>query len=128
MKIDTTMSSVLGLSTITAEKVSPSPFGLSSISLTPVSFILTRKSAGLAKEIMRYHQNIARSENLPIWLEATTPSSRHLYLSLGFQEIEEIILGKGKVAPDSSIQPGGPGVSLWAMVWWPESSEHAPKS
>ncbi|KAJ5988580.1 hypothetical protein N7481_003790 [Penicillium waksmanii] len=87
-----------------------------------------KKFAGLAKEIMRYHQNIARSENLPIWLEATTPSSRHLYVSLGFQEIEEIILGKGKVAPDASIQPGGPGVSLWAMVWWPESSEHAPKS
>ncbi|CAI7661545.1 unnamed protein product [Penicillium pancosmium] len=85
------------------------------------------RGKGLAKEIMRYHQSIARSENLPIWLEATTPSSRHLYLSLGFQEIEEIILGKGKVAPDASIQPGGPGVSLWAMVWWPESSEHAPK-
>ncbi|KAJ5750596.1 Acyl-CoA N-acyltransferase [Penicillium manginii] len=86
------------------------------------------RGKGLAKEIMRYHQNIARSENLPIWLEATTPGSRHLYLSLGFQEIEEIILGKGKVGADAVIEPGGPGVSLWAMVWWPESSEYALKS
>lgn len=109
-------------------KVSPSPRGLRSISLSPEPLVLIGKFTGLAKEIMRYHQNIARSENLPIWLEATTPSSRHLYLSLGFQEIEEITLGKGKVAPDASIQPGGPGVPLWAMVWWPESSEHAPKS
>lgn len=76
---------------------------------------------------MRYHQDKARSENLPIWLEATSPNSRLLYLSMGFQDIEEIVLGKGKVAADATNQPGGSGVSLWAMVWWPESSEYAPK-
>lgn len=77
---------------------------------------------GLAKSIMQYHQSIAQARNLPIWLEATTPSSRNLYLSLGFQEVEEIVLGKGKVAADASVQPGGPGIPLYAMVWHPKAS------
>lgn len=69
---------------------------------------------------MRDHQQTAQAANLPIWLEATTAGSRALYLSMGFKEIEEIRLGKGKVAADSSLQSDGPGVSLWAMVWWPK--------
>ncbi|KAJ6098996.1 hypothetical protein N7467_000531 [Penicillium canescens] len=80
------------------------------------------RGKGLAKAIMRDHQRTAQADNLPIWLEATTPSSRGLYLSMGFEEVEEIVLGKGKVATDASLQPGGPGVPLWAMVWWPEST------
>lgn len=72
---------------------------------------------------MKHHQEIARAANLPIWLEATTAKSRNLYLSLGFQEIEKITLGKGKVTADATPKKGGPGVSLWAMVWWPESLE-----
>jgi hypothetical protein len=71
---------------------------------------------------MHYYQDKAQSENLPIWLEATTETSRYLYLSMGFQEVEEITLGKGKVDADASVQPGGPGVTLYAMVWWPKSA------
>ncbi|KAJ5171936.1 hypothetical protein N7492_004529 [Penicillium capsulatum] len=81
------------------------------------------RGKGLAKAIMRYHQSTAQAENLPIWLEATNPSSRRLYLSLGFEEVEEIVLGNGKVAADATIQPGGPGVSLYAMVWHPETAD-----
>jgi hypothetical protein len=69
---------------------------------------------------MHEHMRRAQLENVPIWLEATTPNSRKLYLSMGFEEIEEIILGKGKVDKNANLQPGGPGVPLWAMVWWPE--------
>lgn len=71
---------------------------------------------------MQDHQRTAQADNLPIWLEATTPSSRGLYLSMGFEEVEEIVLGKGKVAADASLQAGGPGIPLWAMVWWPAST------
>jgi hypothetical protein len=77
---------------------------------------------GLAKAIMQDHQRTAQAANLPIWLEATTPGSRALYLSMGFEEVEEIVLGKGKVAADATLQPGGPGIPLWAMVWWPKST------
>ncbi|KAJ5497703.1 Acyl-CoA N-acyltransferase [Penicillium expansum] len=83
------------------------------------------RGKGIAKAIMRDHQQTAQAANLPIWLEATTGGSRALYLSMGFEEIEEIRLGKGKVAADASLQSGGPGVSLWAMVWWPNRTPDA---
>ena len=116
-KSDTTISSALGLNSSTAVKV-----GLPIDIISFPDFIPTLRSTGLAKAIMRDHQQTAQAANLPIWLEATTPRSRDLYLSMGFEEIEEIVLGKGKVAVDSSLQPGGPGVPLWAMVWWPKST------
>ncbi|CAL5875248.1 uncharacterized protein PFLUO_LOCUS9552 [Penicillium psychrofluorescens] len=81
------------------------------------------RGKGLAKAIIRNHQQTAQAKKLPIWLEATSPGSRHLYLSMGFEDVEKIVLGQGKVAEDASIQPGGPGVPLWAMVWWPNSPE-----
>jgi hypothetical protein len=83
---------------------------------------------GLAKAITRNHQQTAQAENLPIWLEATSSGSRQLYLSMGFEDVEKIVLGQGKVAEDASIQPGGPGVPLWAMVWWPNSPRVPPDS
>lgn len=87
------------------------------------------RGRGLAKAIMREHMRKAQLENVPIWLEATTPNSRKLYSSMGFEEIEEVILGKGKVDKSSHLQPGGPGVPLWAMVWWPEQqSGHSSSS
>lgn len=116
-KSDTTISSALGLNSSTAVKV-----GLPIDIISFPDFIPNLHSTGLAKAIMRDHQQTAQAANLPIWLEATTPRSRDLYLSMGFEEIEEIVLGKGKVAVDASLQTGGPGVPLWAMVWWPKST------
>lgn len=113
----TTTSSVSGPSTSIAEKVRTAKS-------TEWVAQLADHQAGLAKAIMRYHQEKAQSENLPIWLEATTESSRYFYLSIGFQEVEKITLGKGKVAADASLQPDGPGVTLYAMVWWPKSTNH----
>lgn len=77
---------------------------------------------------MRHYQAKAQAENLPIWLEATTPSSRNLYLSMGFEEVEEITLGKGKVAADATLKPDGSGVPLYAMVWWPEPEDNESQS
>ncbi|KAJ6005126.1 Acyl-CoA N-acyltransferase [Penicillium herquei] len=93
--------------------------------ITPVLINYSCPVLGLAKAIMRQHQKIARAENVPIWLEATSPNSRDLYLSLGFQEIEEIILGKGKVNADATRQSGGSGIPLYAMVWWPKETNAA---
>lgn len=108
-----TTSSVSEPSTNTAERVS----GLHPFVFATVYHDNT--GVGLAKAIMLDHQKAAQAANLPIWLEATTPGSRSLYLSMGFEEVEKIMLGKGKVAADASLQPGGPGVPLWAMLWWP---------
>lgn len=119
-RADTTTSSVSEPSTNTAEKVRhPHSW------LHHTSSLTNNACTGLAKAIMRDHQQTAQAANLPIWLEATTAGSRALYLSMGFEEVEEIWLGKGKVATDASLQSGGPGVSLWAMVWWPTPTPEA---
>lgn len=115
----TTMSSASEPNANTVEKVRYSHMWFD---YTPS---LTDICLGLAKAIIQEHQKAARAANLPIWLEATSAGSRALYLSMGFTEVEEIRLGKGKVAADASVQPHGPGVSLWAMVWWPNPTPEA---
>ena len=62
---------------------------------------------------------------MPIWLEATTPRSRDVYLKLGFEVVEEIVLGKGKAGEDGRAKKGGEGVKVWAMIWRPTPREPA---
>ncbi|KAJ5485591.1 hypothetical protein N7539_005579 [Penicillium diatomitis] len=80
------------------------------------------RGKGLARAIIQDYMRKAQFENLPIWLEATTPNSRKLYLSLGFEDVEKIVLGKGKVDDQAQLQCEGSGVPLWAMIWWPSQS------
>lgn len=40
---------------------------------------------------------------------------------MGFQDVQLIIIGKGKAAADGTQQKGGEGVKLWAMIWLPPS-------
>jgi len=87
-------------------------------------FIATRddcQGRGLSSALIRKLQQQAAAEGWPIWLEATTPKSQKIYAKLGFETIEKIILGKGIVGPDGKRTKDGEGVSIWAMVWWPES-------
>lgn len=88
-----------------------------------VFFIGTRENAqsqGLASELIRYHQDVVRKSGLPIWLEATTARSRDLYARLGFEVVDDVVLGKGKVGPDGKAREGGEGVPVWGMIWRPE--------
>lgn len=70
--------------------------------------------------IERY-QAIATRDGIPIWLEATTRHSMAIYANLGFETIEEIVLGKGKAASNGIEEKGGVGVKIWAMIWRPHS-------
>jgi len=67
-------------------------------------------------------QSQERSAELPIWLEATTAKSRDVYLRCGFEVVEEMVLGKGRHAASGIREQGGPGVSIWAMIWRPPAS------
>lgn len=90
-----------------------------------VFFIGTREDArgqGLASELIRYHQKVLHSSGLPIWLEATTSHSRDIYARLGFQVVDEIVLGKGRAGPDGRTSKGGTGVPIWGMIWRPEKA------
>jgi len=89
-------------------------------------FVGTREDSqgqGLASDLIRHHQNLVREGGLPIWLEATTPHSRDVYARLGFQIIDEIVLGKGNASADGRACKGGGGVPLWGMIWRPEGNE-----
>ncbi|KAL4805117.1 hypothetical protein BDV18DRAFT_161514 [Aspergillus unguis] len=75
---------------------------------------------GLARALIENVRETAWCAEVPVWLEATTEYSRDLYQSLGFELVEEITIGKGQAASDGTMQVGGLGVRLWAMVWWPK--------
>lgn len=77
---------------------------------------------GLGSALMRELQDVARKDGLPLWLEATTESSRRLYERLGFEIVEQMTLGTGEAAADGSLQKGGEGVPVWGMIWWPRQS------
>lgn len=86
-------------------------------------FIATEEVArgkGLASRIIEGWKEVAKKEGLPIWLEATTARSRDVYVRCGFEVLEEMVIGKGTHASSGEVEKGGPGVSIWAMVWWPE--------
>ena len=88
-------------------------------------FIGTREDCrgrGYASTLIRRRQVLATEANLPIWLEATTVKSRDIYLKLGFEVVQEIVMGKGRVGSDGLVTKGEKaiGVPLWGMVWRPE--------
>ena len=78
------------------------------------------RGQGIASKVVAKWQEKAATDGLPIWLEATTKHSRDIYERLGFQEVQEMRLGRGTHAPSGKFEKGGEGVSIWAMVWKPE--------
>ncbi|KAK3312204.1 hypothetical protein B0H66DRAFT_570237 [Apodospora peruviana] len=76
-----------------------------------------KQRQGLGGEMLLYMQERARSDGRALWLEATTPSSRELYLRYGFKDVGEVVLGKGKVGKDGKTEKGGEGITMWSMVW-----------
>jgi ribosomal protein S18 acetylase RimI-like enzyme len=103
-----------------------------------VFFVGTRldcRGRGLASALIRHHQSQATEANIPIWLEATTAKSRDIYAKLGFEVVEEIVLGKGRVGSDGLVVKVSKkegdleqsvGVSIWGMVWRPEWYKREP--
>ena len=85
-------------------------------------FIATDPEArgqGLASKIVARYQQ--QGGGLPLWLEATTKHSRDIYERLGFEEVQEMKVGEGTHAASGAFQKGGPGISIWAMIWRPSS-------
>ncbi|KZV77435.1 hypothetical protein PENSPDRAFT_858 [Peniophora sp. CONT] len=58
--------------------------------------------------------------SLPIQLEASNPKARDIYAHYGFELIEAVIMGKGKVDSDGLIAHGekATGVPSFVMVKW----------
>ncbi|KAI0170226.1 hypothetical protein BJ166DRAFT_515420 [Pestalotiopsis sp. NC0098] len=80
---------------------------------------LERRRQGLAGKLLDDVKARAQSDGKPVWLEATTPESRKLYLKNGFEDVVDINLGKGVVNAKGYAAAGGPGITIWAMIWRP---------
>jgi Acetyltransferase (GNAT) family len=78
------------------------------------------RGQGLCATLIKHYQAVAARDHVPLWLEATTAYSMQLYLKLGFRTVGDMVLGKGKVAPDGTKCGGGEGVKVWGMVWEPQ--------
>ena len=78
---------------------------------------------GLGTSIVKYWQEIAAREGVPVFLEASTEYSMKLYLKLGFEIVDEGVIGKGKANRQGEIMKGGEGVRLWPMVWRPSGDK-----
>jgi hypothetical protein len=68
------------------------------------------------KHLIRPVLALATEKGWPVCLEATSPRSRDIYAHLGFQILEEMVLGKGTVDAEGRGKEGGDGVKVWAMV------------
>lgn len=83
-----------------------------------ISLVGANYDTELSHAVIRHLQDEARRTKHPIWLEASTPYSRGLYASLGFELVEEFVIGKGTAGKDGFRKQGGEGVTVAAMIWW----------
>ncbi|KAK9802391.1 hypothetical protein SCARD494_00324 [Seiridium cardinale] len=82
-----------------------------------------RRREGLAGALLRDIQLRAQDDGRPIWLEATTPESRQLYLKYGLDIVEEIRMGEGEVAASGQAKARGEGIVIWGMIWRPRKAD-----
>lgn len=77
--------------------------------------------AGSINAVMLPFLQRAKAENVPAWLEATTPQAVKVYEHFGFRVVEEIVIAKGKVDAHGwpSVDGKGEGVTAWAMIFDP---------
>ena len=78
-----------------------------------------QRGRGLSSALIRRYQDIAEKERLPVWLESTTRHSMRVYENCGFEVVEEMKFGRGTTDEHGEAKKGGDGISIWAMVWWP---------
>ncbi|KAI5925681.1 hypothetical protein F4810DRAFT_26595 [Camillea tinctor] len=79
-----------------------------------------RQRQGLAGALIDRMKDLARRDGRPIWLEASTARSRRVYAKHGFADVDEVVVGRGRVDADGKAKEGGEGVTIWGMVWRPE--------
>ena len=76
-----------------------------------------RQGQGLGGALLEEVCERAGREGRSVWVESTSRGSWRLFRRMGFVDVEEVVLGKGKVGEAGYGQVGGPGVTLWTMVW-----------
>ncbi|KAI1810137.1 hypothetical protein GGS20DRAFT_568822 [Poronia punctata] len=78
-----------------------------------------RQGQGLGGALLEALKDKVRPTGRPLWLESSSEGSRRLYARHGFEEVEEITLGRGVVDADGLVKDGGEGIKTWGMIWRP---------
>lgn len=61
----------------------------------------------------------ARRDRVPAWLEAVSPRAVAVYERCGFRVVDVVVVGRGAYGPDGWPRHGGPGVTVWGMIYDP---------
>ena len=67
-------------------------------------------------DVIRPVLAMAKEKGWPVALEATSSGSRDVYAHLGFEMLEKITVGKGKIDREGRGKEGGEGMDLWVMM------------
>lgn len=74
-----------------------------------------------ARDVLSRVINLATSQHLGLYLEATSMHSRLMFESLGFRVVQEINVGAGIVDEQGIPDRSGLGVTLWIAVLLPNT-------
>lgn len=69
------------------------------------------------KEAISVYLDKARSDDVPIFLEASSPESKEDFTKYGFKTVDEVAVGQGKVDRRGWPSTGGEGVKVWGMIY-----------
>lgn len=81
------------------------------------------RGKGLARGVLSAVTGRAQAEGKPVWLEASSPGSRGVYLRCGFVDVGEgVVMGRGEVdgRGEAAVGEEAGGVPVFPMVWWPK--------
>lgn len=59
----------------------------------------------------------AREDDVPILLEASSKEARDEFQSLGFKDVDSLVVGHKRVSEVGWPTDGGAGVKIWAMIY-----------
>ena len=75
-----------------------------------------QKTEGAMRACVLPFLDRAKKEGVPVWLETATEEMRDAYKTLGFNVVEEVVIGKGRVNEKGWPKEGGSGVRCWPMI------------
>lgn len=77
---------------------------------------------GSITAVLKPYLDQAAAAGIPAWLEATNLQAVRVYKHFGFELVEKIMIGAGKIDPNGWPEEGGEGVSAYCMMFKPEST------
>jgi hypothetical protein len=96
--------------------------GCKTITSINLMFYIDMIFIGAIRALFEPYLKQAQEANVPAWLEATNTHARDVYAHFGFQVVEEVIIGKGRVARNGNLEAGGEGVVIYGMIVEPQAS------